>query len=269
MSSNAQGVARGWDVRFSLLNYPMARYRSGLNIILMPDNGPRRSYRLSQRSFRLLCALFFLFLPICAIFLGAMAFHFWKESRFLVSGIQKFEEDCMAARATAERLEMLEKLLREESVPAREFILRRLAARQQPAHAAPENADEPVQAAMLPEGPGHEDFPVMESGDLKVSNVQAILRDNKLRISLDLANAQAQKVLTGEVTASLALADGRKVKLDFAPPDVGRFRINRFKRSVMNAILQRQLNLVNAQVIIEVADQDGRLIYRNVFPILQ
>lgn len=247
----------------------MAKYRTGLNIILMPDNGPRRSYRFSRRTFRLLCAFFFLVLPVCAIFLAIAAFHFWNEARLLDSAIWKFEEDCMTARATAERLEMLEDLLREESVPARELILRRLATSQQPPAPVQENADEKLSAVMLPEGPGHEDFPVVESGDLKVSNVQALLRDNKLRISLDLANAQGQKMLTGEVRASLALADGRKLELDFSPADVGRFRINRFKRSVMNATLSRQLNLVNAQVIIEVYDQDDRLLFRNVFPVLQ
>lgn len=248
----------------------MARYRTGLNIILMPDNGPRRSFRLSMRAFRLLCACFFLLLPLLAIFLGAAAWILWKEATLLESGIQRFEQDCMAAQATAERLEMLERLLREESVPARELILRRLAAGQEPSVLpVPENAGEGIRAAMLPDDPGHEVFPSFESGELKISNVQAILRDRKLRISLDLANAQSRKVLTGQVSASLALADGRRLELDLSPPDVGKFRINRFKRTVMSATIKKQLNLVNAHVLIEVTDQNGSLLFRNVFPVLQ
>ena len=48
---------------------------------------------------------------------------------------------------------------------------------------------------------------------------------------------------------------------------MGNFRISRFKRAVMVARVPDQYSLVNAQVILEVRQQDADLIYRNIFAV--
>lgn len=236
----------------------------------MPDNGPRRSLRIGMVRFRIM-VFFFCLMPVICALLTWVAWHFWGETRILQASVQRFEDDCRVAQATAERLEHLEELLSEESVPARELILRRLAGGDGHARLATDadGAETRTQESEMPEGPGHEDFPSIENGAIKVSNVQARWRGNKLRITLDLANTQNQKLLAGTVDANLVLADGRKMELDFIPADVGNFRINRFKRTVMLATLPRSLSLVNAQVIIDVRDQDNTVLYRNIFPVLR
>ena len=246
------------------------RYHEQLGIILMRDNGPRRSFRLRRSLFYALVA-FFACLPFLCAVLAWQCWQLWQENASLRANMQRFEMECQTAQATAERLQDFEELLREEGVQGRELLLRRLAraggAGQ--AEAAPA-ADTAQQAAATPlgEGPGHEEFPVVDTGAVKVGNVQArALRGNGLRIGLDLRNADSRKLLAGSVSATLITASGQKCPLVFDPEDVGNFRISRFKRAVMVARVPEQYSLVNAQVILEVRQQDADLIYRNIFAV--
>ena len=249
------------------------RYREQLGIILMRDNGPRRSFRLRRSSFFAL-VIFFACMPVLCAVLAWQCWNLWQENASLRANMQRFEMDCQTAQATAERLQNFEELLREEGVQGRELLLRRLARAGADAQ-APEGAasgGEPGHAAgastALGEGPGHEDFPVVDTGRVKVANVQArALRGNGLRIGLDLRNTETQKLLAGTVSAILVTASGQKCTLAFDPEDVGNFRISRFKRAVMVARVPDQYSLVNAQVILEVTEQDSGLIYRNIFAV--
>ncbi|MDE5879434.1 MAG: hypothetical protein K2G99_05380, partial [Desulfovibrio sp.] len=69
------------------------------------------------------------------------------------------------------------------------------------------------------------------------------------------------------VSATLGTASGQECPLTFDPEDVGNFRISRFKRAVMVARVPDQYSLVNAQVILEVTEQDSGPIYRNIFAV--
>ena len=248
------------------------RYHEQLGIILMRDNGPRRSFRL-RRSLFFALLVFFACLPFLCAALGWQCWQLWQENASLRANMQRFEMDCQTAQATAERLQNFEELLREEGVQGRELLLRRLARAggdaQAQEGAAPADSDQVAGAASpLGEGPGHEDFPVVDTGAIKVSNVQArALRGNGLRIGLDLRNAESQKLLSGSVSATLVTASGQNCPLVFDPEDVGNFRISRFKRAVMVARVPEQYSLVNAQVILEVREQDADLIYRNIFAV--
>lgn len=244
------------------------RYHEQLGIILMRDNGPRRSFRLRRSLFFALVA-FFACLPFLCVALGWQCWQLWQENASLRANMQRFEMDTQAAQATAERLQNFEELLREEGVQGRELLLRRLsrAGGETPAEASPA-AETPQAALALGEGPGHEEFPVVDTGAIKVGNVQArALRGNGLRIGLDLRNPDSRKLLAGSVSASLVTASGQKCPLAFDPEDVGNFRISRFKRAVMVARVPEQYSLVNAQVILEVREQDADLIYRNIFAV--
>ncbi|SDF15115.1 hypothetical protein [Desulfovibrio legallii] len=239
-------------------------YKTNLCIIFMPDAGPRRSYRVRQSRFRLLLLLCACLPVVCAL-LGWQCWRLWQQNAQLRENVLRFESDYQAAQATAERLENLEALLQEENLPGREQVLRRLNALEgdeaPPAEAAP---PEPAPRA---EGPGHEDFPAVDTGYVAVSNVQArALRGGKLRIALDLRNTDSQKIAVGMVSAVLLTADGKRRPLDVTPESAASFRISRFKRSVM-VVGAGRTSMVNAQVLLEVRSQDGAVVFRNIFPV--
>lgn len=240
------------------------RYHERLNIIFMRDNGPRRSFRI-RRSRLYLLGLFFACLPFICMALAVQSWFLYEENLKLRENIENFETDYQKAVAKAERLENLEVLLEEESVPGRDIIIRKLAANVEKPE--PEKA-ETAQAPELVEGPGHEEFPAIDSGRVKISNVQVrAMRGNILRIGLDLRNPDADQLLSGEVLATLVTAAGERKELAFTPQDVGNFRISRFKRTVMSSHVPRSINLTDSQIILEVKDQSGKEIYRNVFAV--
>ena len=247
------------------------RYQERLCIIFMRDNGPRRSFRVRRGRFFLMLA-FFACLPLVCGALGWQTWRLWQENKALRENVLRFESDYQAAQATAERLENLEELLREEGVQGRELVLRKLASAEQaetpPQSSGGEAVPAPEGVPAMGEGPGHEEFPAIDTGYVKVGNVQArALRGGKLRIALALRNADAQRLASGTVLATLVTADGQKHTLSFDPDDVGNFRISRFKRTVMVARLPERLSLVNAQVILEVKSQDQAVAYRNIFAV--
>lgn len=269
------------------------RYREQLNIIFMRDNGPRRSLRIRRSRFYLLI-IFFASLPFLCILLSIQCWLLWEDNQKLHESVERFESDCQAAEARAERLENLEEFLREENVPARGVLVRQLARdasqdiippaqprEQQSAPPPPRETNEngSIQAKVetevqekpeLADGPGHEEFPAIDTGRVTVSNVQArAMRGNSLRIGLDLRNPENGTLLIGEVDATLVTASGEKHELVFAPHNVGSFRINRFKRTVMVAHVPREVNLADSQIILEVKNQDGEIIYSNIFAVQQ
>lgn len=243
------------------------RYRERLNIIFMRDNGPRRSIRLRRSRFYLL-VMFFLSLPFITILLALQCWLLWDENSNLRANMEKFEMDYQTAEQRAERLENLELLLREENVSAKELLLRQLARE----GTAMEHETASAKAEQVPEvmeeGPGHEEFPAIDTGRVKIDNVQVrAMRGHSLRVGLDLRNPENEKLLSGEVSASLLTANGETKSLAFTPQGAGNFRINRYKRAVMNAATPVNASLVNASVILEVREQDGAVIYKNIFPV--
>jgi len=257
------------------------KYRENLSIILMRDNGPRRSFRVRRGRFLAVLVLAACLPAVCAA-LAWLCWTLWQQNVQLRDSILRFESEYQAAEATAERLENLEELLQEEGVSGRELVLRRLgagapagesssegaapgASGEQPQEKAPaENSD----AARLAEGPGHAEFPSIDRDYVKVGNVQVReIRGGKLRLALDLRNSDSQKILSGVVSGILLTADGKTHPLRFDPEDVGNFRISRFKRAVMVASAEGQLNLTNSQVILEVRNQDNTLVFRNIYAV--
>lgn len=243
------------------------RYREKLNIVLMRDNGPRSSYRLKRSNFILL-ALFLGCMPFVAAFFVAQSYILWQENINLRDSLERFETDYQHAEARAERLENLEDLLKLENVQGKELVIRQIAGAGEKEESREEKAAGEENAPEMTEGPGHEEFPAVDTGRVLVGNVQARARPgNSLWIGLDLRNPENEPLLSGEVSVILVTADGGRHPLELAPADVGTFRIARFKRTVMNAQAPRDLSLVNAQIILEVKEQDGKPIYSNIFAI--
>lgn len=245
------------------------RYREQLNIIFMRDNGPRRSFRMRRSRFYL-WVVFFACLPCLCVLLAIQCWLLWQENTGLREKVERAEGELQAVELRVEKLEVLEDLLKEESTPAREIILRRLAMNPAAEAADQAEASPPNQAEPGDEGPGHEEFPVLDTGRVIVDNVQPrLVRGNRLRIGVDLRNPENQPMLSGDITMRLITADGRDHDLAASPQDVGNFRISRFKRTVMTAPLPRGESLENAQVILEVRTQDGEPIYRNIYSVQQ
>lgn len=244
------------------------RYHEKMDIIFMRDNGPRRSFRL-RRSRLYLLAIFFISLPFLCILLSVQCWLLWNENQDLRLNIERFELDCQAAEYRAERLENLEALLQETNISGREIILRQLGRSDQPeSPIIEEETPEASHTAEMAEGPGHEEFSAIDKGRIKIDNVQVrAMRNNAVRLGLDLRNPPNENLLSGEVAAVLVTADGNKNMLSFTPQDAGNFRINKFKRAVMTARTPRGISLINASVILEIRDQDGDIIYQNIFAV--
>jgi len=257
------------------------KYRENLSIILMRDNGPRRSFRVRRGRFLASLAVAACMPVACAV-LAWLCWTLWQQNVQLRDNILRFESDYQEAEATAERLQNLEELLQEEGVPGREMVLRRLGAGAPAGESAGEsaalgaNSDQPQEktpaesgeSGRLAEGPGHAEFPSIDRDYVKVGNVQVReIRGGKLRLALDLRNSDSQKILSGVVSGILLTADGKTHPLRFDPEDVGNFRISRFKRAAMVASAEGQLNLTNAQVILEVRNQDNTLVFRNIYAV--
>ena len=164
-------------------------------------------------------------LPACAEFvLGWHCWQLWQENAALRANVLRFESDYQGAQATAERLEHLEELLREEDVQGRDLVLRRLGGGEPAVEAPPADRDENGKSEALrgAEGPGHEDFPAIDLDYVKVGNVQVrALRGGKLRLALDLRNTDNQRLASGSVSGTLITADGAKHPLSFDPENVG------------------------------------------------
>lgn len=269
------------------------KYRERLCIILMRDNGPRRSFRV-RRGFFFAAATFFACLPLAVAILGWQYIELFNENTSLRANMLRFETQCREAQATAERLEHFEELLNESGMQGREMLVRRLAGAQNAAAAADSAAESEAARANANasagassatttesagagassggagpgEGPGHEEFPVVDTGYIKVGNVQArSLRGGKLRIALDLHNADTRRLASGTVNVILLTANGVRHVLKFEPEDVGDFRINRFKRTVMAGREPANVSLVNARVILEVRNGDNEIVYSNIYAV--
>ena len=258
------------------------KYRENLSIILMRDNGPRRSFRVRRARFVAALAVMACMPALCGV-LGWLCWTLWQQNVQLRDNVLRFESDYQVAQANAERLENLEELLREENISGRELVLRRLgtggAAAEAPGEGpsnsgstatAPEKPQkEPAKdAAKTVDGPGHEDFPAIDLDYVKVGNVQVReIRAGKLRLALDLRNTDSQKILSGVVSGTLLTADGKTYPMRFDPEDVGNFRISRFKRAVMVAGTDKQVSLTNAQMILEVRSQENAVVFRNIYAV--
>ena len=236
-------------------------YHEHLNIIYMRDNGPRHSIR-ARRSVCYMLILFFVSLPFICIGLCIQSWNLWQENRKLTANIERFETDAQMASARADKLEKLEALLLEENVENRDRILRKLAYNEISVNTSV-GAETP-----MGDGPGHEEFPVVDTGRVKVSNVQArIMSGNRLRIALDVRNPDNERLLSGDIRVTLVTAKGEQRELVFTPSDVASFRINRFKRSVMVAKVPNRFVLNNSEVVIEVKEENGKTIFRNIYAV--
>ncbi len=253
-----------------------------ISILFMRDNGTSRRFRMSRAIFRGILLLFFCLCPVLAGLSVWLSHSLWDEKEGLLEQIEALQAMHVQALATAQRLGHLEKLLIIDSDDASQLL----------SSISKENAQRPilsqplsapsgsntksnttphndVQDAAQQEGPGHAEFPEINTGEVVVESVNSrLVAPNRLRTAFDIRNP-GEDTLSGVVSCILSLANGQTVNLSFLPANAGFYRIQRWKRAVLVSNIDTTFDMMNAQVIIEIHNDDKALVYRNIFPIEQ
>lgn len=238
-----------------------------ISIILMHDDGSNRRYRISLKVYRCICTLMFL-LPLAVGLTAALCIHLWQENSRLSTNTSRLEFAMREAQNTAEKLSNLKAILEQEDKALTGPVLQNLAresAKDIPP-APPKNSEE---NDATESGPGHADFPVVDTGLVSIENVTArLLQAGKLRINLDLRNPDSTKRnISGHVRGIFITNSGETFPLPL-PQDQADFKINRFKRAVFQPPVPPNItDTTNARIILEVYTDDDSLIYRNIFPV--
>ena len=117
--------------------------------------------------------------------------------------------------------------------------------------------------------PGHEYFPMVESKDIELQNVSCRkLSSTNLRISFRLRN-KSDSLLEGEYFCFLILANGKMIALNLGTPVTGKYAIKSFKSPVLMIDLEKEYDLEDAQVAIEVKDKEGKILCKNSYALIQ
>lgn len=233
-----------------------------INLLVMRDNGEVRSVRMRLSLLVTLCvaSIIMPFVAVAGIWLSV---DLWRNTSSLQDENRRLTREGQEAKAKADRLGNLEKLL-QRNATTETVVVSNVNRSETPKPAPVEEETAPA----TQDGPGHSEFPAINTGYITLENINARVQPgSKLRISLDLRNPDTRKTLSGEVACTLVSAAGESTPLQFRPQDAGDFRITRLKRAVLLSVLPPQTNFTNAQVVIEVKNDSGELVYRNVFPV--
>lgn len=239
----------------------------------MHDDGRTRRYRIKLGFYRTLWALCLL-LPLLSTAALCLSYVLWQENRVLHANASRLELATRDAQNTAEKLNNLRAILEQEDKSVTGPVLQNLA-RQSSRDLSPsagKNADSAANtgdtADSAESGPGHADFPVVDTKLVNIDNVNArLLKSGKIRITLDLRNPEPKRNITGHVRCLFIADSGETLPLPLLQEQAD-FKINRFKRSVFQPPIPASVSdTTNARIILEVYTDDDTLIYRNLFPV--
>ncbi|MEG2173371.1 MAG: hypothetical protein RRY29_08940 [Desulfovibrionaceae bacterium] len=238
-----------------------------ISIILMRDDGQTHRYRLSMTLYRVLWVLSIV-IPLLAGGAVWLSYHLWEENVRLVTNSSRLELAMHEAQHTAEKLSNLQTLLDQEDSAVTGPVLQNLA--RQSSQEAPQDKPKAPndEADSADSGPGHADFPVVDTKVVNIENVNArLLSSGKIRISLDLRNPDSKHNIIGHVKCLFIADSGETFPLSTTSEQAD-FKINRFKRAVFQPPVPSAVtDTTNARMILEVYTEGTTLIYRNIFPI--
>ena len=241
------------------------------SLLLMRDDGRTMRHRMSLR---LLCALC-VFIALLPPLLGAacwLAFELHRENSAINLQLNQLEQENHNTVAELKRLSKLEHLLAMPDTASMQALNAQQAKnRMQEQEAAAQSENNTQADAAADKNTTTQPAQTADNVDLKligVENVHArLLAGNKLRIHLDLLNAQQKGQLVGRVVCLARNADGASEALDI-PKDLASFRINRFKRAVFMPALPESMNKQpGLVVVVEILLDEQGLVYRNEFPV--
>ncbi len=256
-----------------------------LNLLIMRDSGETKRIRVRRSYFHTFVALLFCF-PFLTVLAAWGIYVLWQDNAVLKEKLIHAEQVNQESTVKAERLSNLEKLLAYEKEMGTQIAQNTApVAKNESTGSGTATVDsvEKLNEALvnvpnIPEyqeevpiddGPGHAEFPVLDEGIILVENVVSrLVEPRRIRTSLDLRNPGTAS-LAGEVFCILSLASGDAVPLTLSPANVGNYKILRWKKAVLFANIPAEHDLFNAQMIIEVKDSQGKLLYRNAFAIEQ
>lgn len=237
-----------------------------ISIISMHDDGKTRRWRISLFFYRVLWVLCIL-LPLITVAAVWQAALLWQENTALTTNTARLELAMHEAKSIADRLSNLESLLAQEEL-ARGPVLQNLARQSaKEAPATPQPTGDEVDTTES--GPGHGDFPTVDTKVVSVENVTArLVRAGKIRINLDLRNPDPKRTVAGYVRCSFISDSGETLPMALAAEQAD-FKITRFKRAVFQPTVPPTItDTTNARIIIEVYLEDEKtLVYRNIYPL--
>lgn len=241
--------------------------RKKISVMFMHDDGVTQRYRISIGLYRFLWILVII-LPLLAGGAAWLAVHLWQENARLTANTSRLELTMREAVNTAEKLTNLRALLEQEDTAVTGPVLQNLA-RQSSKEIPllqPKAGSEEVDATET--GPGHADFPVVDTEVVDVENVNArLLNAGKIRINLDLRNPDPKRNIMGRVRCLFIADSGETFPLPLTAEQAD-FKINRFKRAVFQLTVPPAVtDTTNSRIIVEVYTDTDTLIYRNLFQV--
>jgi hypothetical protein len=246
------------------------------SLLLMRDDGRTLRWRVGLRFFRALCFIGVL-LPLLLGGAGWLAWLLYEDNADLNTQLRQLEQENKSLSAALKRLSNLEHLLAMPETPKLLAVQSQQAKLKAAEQSAPPSEVPPQESAkdssqgdaISLEAVPSSQVSANPSVDMKligVENVQARRMGDKLRIMLDLHNAQQKNQLAGYVVCTIKSVEGENVLLDI-PRDVASFRINRFKRAVFVPVLPAALRGLPAlTVLIEIHLEERGVVYRNEYP---
>ncbi len=246
----------------------MASSKEKINIILMRDSGESKRFRMYRSNFRALltCCILCPFITAAAL---AGSYWFWEQNMQLVQRNMALEQENSVYQITTKRLGHLEKLLTRHEDVEKKIAVQIAAQKNEKSIAEAENLEQIQKSAAQQEGPGHDEFPVLDTGVLQVENVSSIvLEKERIRTSFSLRNKGSESI-SGEVFCILSLASGKTLALMTTPPEAGKYKIANFKSAVLYSDIPEKIDLKNAEMVLEVKNATGEVVYRNVYPLSQ
>lgn len=248
----------------------MKNHTEKIKLLIMRDSGKVRTVTLSRSLFS-----FLIFIGVLLPFAlgGAVWFgiEIWQMHRELTVQCHAMQQEYQEAKALTARIADLERLLQYTDTKNNAQVLQNIRRADTPA--LPEAAPSQVPAqesAVQTEGPGHPEFPAINTGKIRVDNttvrfIQGQGQGRQLRISLDLTNPDPTTIVGGKIVCILTTADGQTLPLRLFPQGAEAFRIAQLRRVVLTAQLPPNSNPTDAQVVVEIKQEGGdTILYRTV-----
>lgn len=234
-----------------------------VSVIFMRDSGTSRRFRVSRRGMGWVVLFLALMPPLLLVSLWHN-YKTWDDVSDLTAENQALHERLTLMEAAASRSAGLQAMVQKP----RESVERHLSIAANAPEGGGASVVSPTASPMAVEGPGHEDFPVTESGIVSLRNVMVReLNNQRMRISMDVCNLEGKGHVSGRVVCQLLTEGGAMVKLEIMPESAAVFRITRLKKAVFSCLVPRQHSIANGQMIISVFNDAGEILYRNIYAV--
>jgi len=231
-----------------------------LSIIVMDDTGKTRRYRCQTWLIQTLCA-FVLILPILAGVIIWLSVDTWQATRLWKQEKIQLEQALSKSTMQLQSLEHFQALITSDIQPALVDQTVRASTKKTPKPKAVTEVPKKVVAKTI------ENYkkPIRDIR-FRLDNVQArLVAKNRLRIKVDLFNADSSKILAGTLTFSLLYPDGTIQPLK---TEDSTFRIRRYKKVIDSALLDKKAlkNIKKCLLVAEIHMKDA-LTFRSYYPI--